>query len=117
MSRYRLTADVPRKYIDVDCSCESGVDMVEFWGTVAPNQFSEWHVEDFEIEAFGILDLVDYRGEDAIGIYLYDRDSMLADFEVSIPADVSEDDAGDWVEDKLPGDWHVDEIIRVREAA
>lgn len=111
--RYQITADVPRKYIDVNCSCESSEDLVEFWGAVAPSQFTEWHVEDFEVEEFGILNLKHYRDDDAIGIYLYDRDSMPVDFEVSIPAGLDDDEAADWVTEKLPGDWHVDEIIPV----
>lgn len=112
MNLYLFTAEVPRKYIDVECFSESGYDLVEFWGTVTPATFKEWNVELVEVSDFGILDMVRYDDDQVIALHLGDRKSIIADFEVSIPEDVSEGDAGEWIEDKLPGDWHVDEVIK-----
>ena len=115
--RYRFTAEVPRKYVDVKCSCITGADLVEFWGAAEPVQYSEWSVEHLEISDFGILDLKSCGDDQAIELYLYERNSLIACFEVSVPASISVDDSGDWISDTLPGDWHIDEVIPVRALA
>lgn len=109
--RYRFIAEVPRKYVDVECSCITGADLVEFWGAVEPVHYKEWVVEYLEISDFGILDLKSCNDDQAIDMYLDERKSLIANFDVSVPSEIDEDEAGEWIADTLPGDWHIDEVI------
>lgn len=108
--RYIFQAVVPRKYIDVKCSCITGEDLSEFWGTCQPLHYEEWTVDHLEICDFNILRLIDFDENHAVELYLHDRKSLLVYLEVDFCASMPEDDVGDWIAELLPGDWSIDEV-------
>lgn len=102
MNTYTALLTVPRKYIDVVTYNETDDDGVM------------QYVDRFSVDTLGFLHSPDWSAFEAIELDNFERNSMNINFHFDCPHD-NTDDAGDWLEAKLPGDWHIDEIVEIEQ--
>ena len=115
MNTYTALCTVPRKYIDVVTLTERDVDSSEFWGRSVLEPVIQY-VDRFSVDTLGFLHSYSYSREEAIELDNFDRNSMNITFKFECAEQFDDEDGiGEWLENKLPGDWHTDEILEIQQ--
>ena len=100
MNTYTALCTVPRKYIDVVTYSEYDDD-----GAMQ-------YLDKFSVDTLGFLHSPEFSVFEAIDLDNFDRNSMNITFKFECAEQFDDEDGiGEWLENKLPGDWHIDEIL------